>query len=80
MRELEEYSIEPELTLMDAGYYSEQNTDYLMDNGVNFVCRVQSNRLTYKKDDCGKQETLERKEVSYALEIGCYSLRKPGQI
>lgn len=62
LRELEEYSIEPELTLMDAGYYSEQNTDYLMDNGVNFVCRVQSNRLTCKKMIVENKETLERKE------------------
>ncbi len=62
LHELEEYAIEPELALMDAGYYSETNTEYLMDNGVNFVCRVQSNRLTYKKMIEENKESLERKE------------------
>lgn len=30
LHELEEYAIEPELALMDAGYYSETNTSWIM--------------------------------------------------
>lgn len=59
---LEKYAVEPDLALMDAGYYSEKNVNYLKDNGIDFVCRVQSNRLTYKKMIEENKETLERKE------------------
>ena len=62
LRELEKYAVEPDLALVDAGYYSEKNVNYLKDNGVEFVCRVQSNRITYKKAIEENRPLLERPE------------------
>lgn len=60
--ELKKLSVCPDLALLDAGYYSEKNVDYLMENKVDFVCRVQPNRRTFKKMVSENRENLARRE------------------
>lgn len=62
VNELKQLSIYPDLALLDAGYYSEKNVDYLMDNQVDFVCRVQPNRKNFKKMVSENRENLARRE------------------
>jgi len=46
--ELAQYGIETKLTIVDAGYYSDQNVKALLDNGIAFLTRVHSNRVLFK--------------------------------
>ena len=66
VQELKELSIYPDIALLDAGYYAETNVNCLMDQNIDFVCRVQPNRTTYKKmvgkyrNELAKKENLVR--------------------
>lgn len=78
MCDLKEHATEPESLLLDAGYYSEKNVDFLMDNGINFVCRVQSIRVIYKKMIGDDKDSLEQEGNLVRLNGRSLYIKKTG--
>jgi transposase len=49
IEELKQYDIKTSFSLVDAGYYSEDNINYLYENKIDFLTRLPSNRILYKE-------------------------------
>jgi hypothetical protein len=49
LRELKEYGVNIDMTIMDAGYLSEDNIDMLISFGIRFMTRLKPNLKSFKK-------------------------------
>jgi hypothetical protein len=47
--DLKSYNINVEVSILDAGYFSEENLDFLMKNQIGFVTRLASNKIYFKE-------------------------------
>ncbi len=60
MTQIRRLGLKPESTILDAGYFSEANVDYLCVENINFVTRMPKSRKQFKQlvDEVGNIETL----------------------
>ena len=60
MTQIRRLGLKPESTILDAGYFSEENIDYLCIEDINFVTRMPRSRKQFKQlvDEMGNIETL----------------------
>jgi len=62
LEELQVQGVDIELTILDAGYYTEGNINELFEKGISFVTRLKQNLVIYKQIVENHLETLEAKE------------------
>jgi transposase len=67
MAELKESGINTKFAILDAGYYSDKNIEYLFDKQISFVTRLKGNKTLYKQLVRDHLDDLEHKDnfVSY---------------
>jgi hypothetical protein len=62
LEELQAQGVDVEFTILDAGYYTEDNIHKLFEKGISFVTRLKQNLVLYKEIVANHLETLEAGE------------------